>query len=59
MFLSMGCLVSFQFQLCRVQEKISTIFMTSAAGALLIACGTDIALDRSLVLGVGHILQMT
>lgn len=55
----MGCLVSFQFQLCRVQEKISTIFMTSAAGALLIACGTDIALDRSLVLGVGHILQMT
>lgn len=44
---------------CRAQEKTSTIVMTSAAGALLIACGTDVALDRSLVLGVGHILQMT
>lgn len=42
-----------------MQEKTSTIFMTSAAGALLITCGTDVALEKSLVFGVGHILQMT
>eukprot|EP00904_Undaria_pinnatifida_P012897 jgi/Undpi1/8738/HiC_scaffold_25.g11200.m1 len=38
--------------------KASMIIMTSSAGALLMACGTDLALDRSMITAVGHILQM-
>ena len=34
------------------------IVMTSSAGALLMACGTDLTLERSMIKGVGHILQM-